>query len=40
VQDWPRPDERWEMHWSYALQWYGFAISAVLIWFVLSWRKP
>jgi len=40
VRDWPRPDERWEMHLSYALQWYGFAISAVLIWFVLSWRKP
>lgn len=38
-RDWPRPDERWEKHWSYALQWYGFAISAWLIWFALSWRK-
>lgn len=40
VRDWPRPDDRWEKHMSYALQWYGFAISAVLIWGYLAWRKP
>lgn len=36
---WPRPDERWEKHFSYALQWYGFAASALAIWFYLGWRK-
>lgn len=40
VRDWPRPDERFERHLSYALQWYGFAASAVLIWFALGWRRP
>lgn len=40
VRDWPRPDERWERHLSYAFQWYGFAASAVLIWFVMGWRAP
>jgi surfeit locus 1 family protein len=39
ARDWPRPDERWEKHLSYALQWYGFAASAVLIWFYMGWRK-
>lgn len=39
VRDWPRPDERWERHLSYAFQWYGFAASAVLIWFFIGWRK-
>lgn len=38
---WPRPDERIERHRSYALQWFGFAASAVGIW---AWsgfrRKP
>jgi len=29
---WPRPDERHERHLSYALQWFGFAASAVGIW--------
>lgn len=38
-RDWPRPDERWEKHWSYALQWYGFTFSAFMIWFVLAWRR-
>lgn len=40
IRDWPRPDERWEKHLSYAFQWYGFAASAVLIWFFMGWRKP
>ena len=40
VRDWPRPDERKERHLSYALQWYGFAASAVLIWLALAWRRP
>lgn len=40
VRDWPRPDDRKERHLSYALQWYGFAASAVLIWLALAWRRP
>jgi surfeit locus 1 family protein len=35
-----RPDDRKERHLSYALQWYGFAASAVLIWLALGWRRP
>lgn len=38
-REWPRPDERLERHLSYALQWYGFAASAVLIWMALGWRR-
>lgn len=40
ARDWPRPDDRKERHLSYALQWYGFAASAVLIWLALAWRRP
>ena len=36
---WPRPDERFERHLSYAWQWYGFAASALLIWLALGWRR-
>lgn len=39
ARDWPRPDERWERHLSYAFQWYGFAASAVLIWLYMGWRR-
>jgi len=38
AREWPRPDERFERHLSYAWQWYGFAASAVLIWLALGWR--
>lgn len=38
-REWPRPDERLERHLSYALQWYGFATSALLIWLALAWRR-
>lgn len=40
VREWPRPDERFERHLSYAWQWYGFAASALLIWFAVAWKKP
>jgi hypothetical protein len=40
VRDWPRPDDRKERHLSYALQWYGFAASAVLIWLALGLEAP
>lgn len=39
VRDWPRADERFERHLSYAYQWYGFSASALLIWFALGWRR-
>jgi surfeit locus 1 family protein len=39
AREWPRPDDRLERHLSYAYQWYGFAASAVLIWFALGWRR-
>ena len=32
AREWPRPDERAERHRSYALQWFGFAASALGIW--------
>lgn len=36
---WPRPDERHERHLSYALQWFGFAASAVGIWAWFAFRR-
>ena len=32
LRSWPRPDDRQERHRSYALQWFGFAASAIGIW--------
>lgn len=40
AREWPRADERYERHLSYAYQWYGFAVAAGLIWFALAWRRP
>ena len=39
VRNWPRPAERVDMHWSYAYQWYGFALAAILIYVVVNVRK-
>jgi len=39
VRNWPRPAERVGMHWSYAYQWYGFALAAILIYVVVNVRK-
>lgn len=36
---WPRPDERIERHYSYALQWYGFALAALGIWLFFLIRE-
>lgn len=36
---WPRPDERNERHFSYALQWFGFAASTVGIWAWFGLRR-
>ena len=40
LREWPRPDERADRHRSYALQWFGFAVSSLGIWAYLLWRRP
>lgn len=40
IRQWPRPDERAERHRSYALQWFGFALSSLGIWGYFLMRKP
>jgi len=37
---WPRPDERADRHRSYALQWFGFAVSSLGIWGYFLVRRP
>jgi len=39
VREWARPDERIERHYSYALQWFGFAIATVGIWLFVVFRR-
>jgi surfeit locus 1 family protein len=39
LREWPRPDLGVEKHESYALQWYSFAVLAVILWLVLSFRR-
>lgn len=39
LRAWPRPDDRHERHLSYALQWFGFAASAVGIWAWSGFRR-
>jgi surfeit locus 1 family protein len=38
-REWPRPDERIERHYSYALQWFGFALTALAIWLFFLVRE-
>lgn len=40
VREWPRPDERADRHRSYALQWFGFALSSLGIWGYFLIRRP
>lgn len=40
VREWPRPDERIERHLGYALQWWSFAATTVLIWLFVNFRRP
>jgi surfeit locus 1 family protein len=40
ARDWPRPDERADMHRSYALQWFGFAASSLAIWLWFVCKRP
>ena len=39
VRDWPRPDAGVATHESYSLQWYSFAVLAVVLFIVLSFRR-
>jgi surfeit locus 1 family protein len=39
ARDWPRPDAGVAMHESYSLQWYSFAVLAVVLLVVLSFRR-
>ena len=39
VRDWPRPDLGIEKHESYSLQWYSFAVLAVVLFVVLSLHR-
>lgn len=39
ARDWPRPDFGVDKHQSYALQWYSFAVLAVILLIVLSTRR-
>jgi surfeit locus 1 family protein len=38
-REWPRPDFGIEKHESYALQWYSFAVLAIILVIVLSMRR-
>jgi len=39
ARDWPRPDAGVAMHESYSLQWYSFAVLAVVLFMGLSFRR-
>ena len=39
LREWPRPDSGIERHEGYALQWYSLAALAVILAFVLSFRR-
>jgi surfeit locus 1 family protein len=38
-RDWPKPAERIETNLGYAYQWFGFAVAAVVIYLVVSFKK-
>lgn len=40
VRDWHPPGMQPVRHWSYAIQWWAFAVVAVIFWAVASRRKP
>lgn len=39
VRDWQPPGMPAIRHWSYAVQWWGFAVLAVALWLILGMRK-
>ncbi len=40
VREWPRPDERLQTNLNYAIQWWSFAATTVVLWLVVNYRKP
>jgi surfeit locus 1 family protein len=40
VRDWHPAGIQPVRHWSYAIQWWAFAVVAVIFWAVLSRREP
>jgi len=40
VREWPRPDDRRQTNLGYALQWWSFAATTVVLWLLLNFRKP
>lgn len=36
IRDWPAPDFGIETHWIYMMQWYAFALVAVVLWIVFN----
>ena len=39
VRAWSRPDERRQINLGYALQWWGFAATTLVLWLVLNYRR-
>ncbi len=39
VRNWPPPGERITMHLGYAYQWFGFALTLLVIYIVLNVKK-
>jgi surfeit locus 1 family protein len=40
VRDWHPPGLEPSRHWSYAIQWWSFAVVLAILWFRLSLRRP
>jgi len=40
VREWSRPDESLQTNLNYAIQWWTFAATTVVLWLVLNFRKP
>ena len=39
VREWQPPGLTADRHWSYGVQWYAFAVLAVALWLILSFRR-
>lgn len=39
VREWRRPDERLETNLGYALQWWSFAATTVVLWLIVNFRR-
>lgn len=40
VREWTRPDDRRQTNLGYALQWWTFAATTVVLWLILNLRRP